>query len=865
MTKYIYTFAEANPDDVELLGGKGAGLARMTQKGYPVPPGFIITTDVCKVVMAGDLNIEDFNEQLFEAMLALEKQTGQTFGGKDEGFPLLVSVRSGAPVSMPGMMETILNVGITPSNLKRMGNPRFSIPTYVEFLGRYGNTVLGQTSQRLKSPVAFYKAKKQLEPAAKLTDEQLRELLVVTRDRVVRGGQSLDVIDNPYIQLNKAIRTVIDSWMGPNAMEYRTHNTINDQMGTAVIVVAMVFGNRDEQSGSGVLFSRDPSTGENKPYGEFDVQAQGEAIVGGTTTPKTLDFLREWNTPVYDQLMILTKTLETDQGDAQDIEYTVDSGTLWLLQHRSAKRTSKAAIRMAVEMHSEGLITKEVAASRVTRLDLRKVDVPTVKITGNEKIAGTGLAASTGVVSGVLAIANWYIEECIAASKPYILAREMTTPNDVRYMLGAEGFATGTGGTTCHAAVVARGENKPCVVGISEWIFEEFEPGKKIIRTQSGQTLQDGTLVTVDGDAGLVYSGELEVEPAGDNFFTATIKEWHEELGLSGIKLNIKFNIGLSLRSNIQETTKPVPQSETKYWWPELEINLDTTKIAADFYLLSESARINPELKPVLEQFAEVVAKDLAIYLDAACGGEARHSRTGYRGLLRGSRNLARKEWRILRQTLGVGLLLDLRDAFNDPDQFTGSFGGEKWANGAELLHHFLVGEINAVTFVDLAFDLQHNSGCMFNKIQYHGGIHYGWNLTKLDLILDWKLHGKFGSLLKHSSKNVADMFSLCEDLDETNVEIMGLEVVRDVWVKASESILWKTVRISDKARNIKIRGLVGKVINLKTFKRDGLFVEVMVNGEKHGFRLKNIEVLEPETSTLQRQYFGEGGFDEQS
>ncbi len=863
MTKYIYTFAEANPDDVALLGGKGAGLARMTQKGYPVPPGFIITTDVCKAVMAGDLNIEDFNEQLFEAMLALGKQTGQTFGDKGEGFPLLVSVRSGAPVSMPGMMETILNVGITPSNLKRMGNPRFSIPTYVEFLGRYGSTVLGQTSQRLKSPMEFYRARKQLGPTAELTDEQLKDLLMLTRLQAT-GGQSSAVIDDPYIQLNKAIRTVIDSWMGPNAVEYRrTHNQIDYQMGTAVTIGSMVFGNRDEQSGSGVLFSRNPSTGENEPYGEFDVEAQGEAIVGGTTTPKPLAYLQEWNTEVYAELMSLAKTLETDQQDAQDIEYTIESGKLWLLQHRSAKRTPKATIRMAVEMQSEGLITKEVAARRVTRLDLRKGNVSSVKKTGHESIVGTGLPASTGVTSGVLAISNGYIEECIDISTPYILARSMTTPNDVRYMLAAEGFVTGTGGTTCHAAVVARGEDKPCVVGISEWVFGETTYGKKYITTPQALKLQEGMKVTVDGDAGFVYLGVLEVEPAGDDVFIATIKEWHEELGLSGIKLDVKFNIGLSLRPNIQEITESESKLETKYWWPELEVNLDTTKIAADFYLLSESARINPALKPVLEQFAEVVAKELAIYLDAACGGEARHSRMGYRGLPRSSRSLARKEWRSLRQTLGVELLLDLRDAFNDPTQFSGSFGGEKWANGAELLYRFLVGEINAVTFVDLAFDLQHNSGCMFNKIQYQGGTNYGWNLEKLDLILDWKLHGKFGFLLKHSSESVADMFLLCEEIDETNVEIMGLGIVEDVWMEVSESILGKTVRISDKARNIEVRGLLGKVINLKTFKRDGLFVEVMVNGDKHGFRLKNIDVLEPETSTLQRQYLGEGGFDE--
>ncbi len=459
---YVIAFKDSNPDDTDMLGGKGAGLAEMTQEKLPVPPGFTITTKSCKEYFDGTLKIESLMDGVMVEMKALELTTGRTFGDD-----LLVSVRSGAAVSMPGMMETVLNLGITPATeapfiaaLKT--DTRVFLETWKEFICSFGKIACGlATSDRLNKPAEMYSHG----PAEQLSDEHYRAMTALCLIRIQKSGsENSHIIANPYRQLRQAIIAVFESWNGPKAKAYRKHHNIPEDLGTAVNIVSMVYGNLNDNSGTGVVFSRNPSTGVDELYGEYLKKAQGEAVVSGSVTPQPLDTFGSGITELRDYV----KAMEVKHREVQDVEFTVENGTLFILQRRGAKLTDQAALVVAVDMVEEGLITDQEAATRISRKQLLKLGKPVAHTNGHHPLT-TGLPASPGVVSGRIAHDAESFKELVLTGDPVILVRPFTSPEDVPELLNANcvGILTATGGLTSHAAVVARGINKPCVVGAS--------------------------------------------------------------------------------------------------------------------------------------------------------------------------------------------------------------------------------------------------------------------------------------------------------------------------------------------------------------------------------------------------------------
>lgn len=485
MIQYVYSFSIADAEDKTLLGGKGAGLAEMTQAGLPVPPGFIITTDGYRAIKEG--REKEVLQQVSQGMRELEAVTGRKLG-KD----LLISVRSGAPVSMPGMMETILNVGAyrteatagPPSNVGMFADPIVAYRSWLRFLTQYARLVMGMTnSQRINNPIEMYikgnHNKTGHHTVEQLTEEDWMQLvhLVYVRMRKVNEAQADGAYLSKSFQLGTAIHAIIDSWQGSKAQTYRAHYGISEEMGTAIVIQAMVFGNKDTNSGTGVLFTRNPSTGERELYGEYLVNAQGEDVVSGEVTPEPLSSLAGSHPEIYATLVRAAADLEKVGHDAQDIEFTVESGTLYLLQRRAAKRTAQAAVVMAFDMLQEGLIDEGEAANRVTGAQLKLADQPTVAAESAEGavLLGQGLPASPGVVTGVVVTTLQELESVRAKGLSPILVRELTTPDDVALMMRSAAVLTQKGGMTSHAAVVARELDVPCVAGLAALSLGKLE------------------------------------------------------------------------------------------------------------------------------------------------------------------------------------------------------------------------------------------------------------------------------------------------------------------------------------------------------------------------------------------------------
>ncbi|MFL5952555.1 MAG: pyruvate, phosphate dikinase [Gaiellaceae bacterium] len=505
--RYVYAFDEPAAGGRELLGGKGIGLAEMTQMGVPVPAGFTITTDACRAYMAaGDLP-EGLEAEVDEHVRRLEQRTGKTFGSADD--PLLVSVRSGAAVSMPGMMDTILNLGLNDEAAgglaARTGNPRFAYDSYRRLVQMFGEVVEGIDGQRF----AFEDA------------EDLRE--VVDRfKRVYRDQTGAEFPPDPREQLLRAIRAVFESWNTPRAQVYRRAQDIPDDLGTAVNVVQMVFGNKGDRSGTGVAFTRDPSTGESGLYGEFLANAQGEDVVAGIRTPQPIETMRASLPDAFEQLVETMRRLEEHYRDMQDIEFTVEDEQLYLLQTRSAKRTAAAALKAAVSMVDEGLISREEAVARIDPAQLDQLLHPMIDPSASLEVAAKGLNASPGAASGGIVFdADAAVER--AKSGPVILVRWETTPDDIHGMIAAQGIVTVHGGMTSHAAVVARGMGKPCVAGCEELTLGEGTA------TLGGQTLREGEVISIDGGTGAVYIGEVPLVPPQINEDFETILGWADE------------------------------------------------------------------------------------------------------------------------------------------------------------------------------------------------------------------------------------------------------------------------------------------------------------------------------------------------
>jgi pyruvate,orthophosphate dikinase len=518
--RYVYDFDEPVAGGRDLLGGKGIGLAEMTQLGVPVPAGFTITTDACRAFMAsGDLP-DGLADEIDEHIRRLEQRAGKRFGSSDD--PLLVSVRSGAAVSMPGMMDTILNLGLsdaaTEGLAKRTGNPRFAYDSYRRLIQMFGEVVDGIDAHRFESALSDLKSGRQD------TDLDADELQTVAArfNEIYRKEAGSDFPQDARDQLLRAVRAVFASWDNPRAQVYRRAHDIADDLGTAVNVVQMVFGNKGERSGTGVAFTRDPSTGDSGLYGEFLANAQGEDVVAGIRTPQPIEAMRSSLPQAFEQLTGTMQRLEEHYRDMQDIEFTVEDEQLYLLQTRAAKRTAAAALKAAVAMVDEGLISREEAVARIDPGQLDQLLHPMIDPSAQLDVAAKGLNASPGAASGGIV---FDADMAVAKAKdgPVILVRWETTPDDIHGMIAADGILTVHGGMTSHAAVVARGMGKPCVAGC-----EELSLGDGTA-TLAGQTLREGDLITIDGGTGRVFLGEVPLVPPRINEDFQTILGWADE------------------------------------------------------------------------------------------------------------------------------------------------------------------------------------------------------------------------------------------------------------------------------------------------------------------------------------------------
>ena len=511
--KWVYLFSEGNKDMRDLLGGKGAGLAEMTNAGLPVPPGFTCTTEACLAFFdAGRQFPEGMWEQVKDAMRAVEKQTGKRFG--DPQNPLLVSVRSGARASMPGMMDTVLNIGLNADTLKGMAkladNERFAYDSYRRLISMFGRIVKDIDGNLFEKILGSYKAKTEGKRDTDLTVEMLKQVVADFKALYHRElGEEFP--DDVWDQLRQAIEAVFDSWFGENAVTYRRLNKMSDEWGTGVNVCTMVFGNMGDDSGTGVAFTRDPNTGENKLYGEYLTNAQGEDVVAGIRTPLEIAELERLNPSIYEQFLQVAKMLERHYRDMQDLELTVEKGKLWMLQTRSAKRTARAAIKIAVDQAQEGLISKEEAVARVTTEQVDAVLHPTFDPAAKQAaiergdLIAKGLNASPGAATGIAIFDSARAMRHSEAGEDVILVRPETSPDDVGGMLLSNGVLTQHGGATSHAAVVARGNNLPCVAGCEE-ISVDTEARRFSVR---GRVVAEGDTLSIDGTTGEIFVGAI--------------------------------------------------------------------------------------------------------------------------------------------------------------------------------------------------------------------------------------------------------------------------------------------------------------------------------------------------------------------
>jgi pyruvate,orthophosphate dikinase len=535
--RYVYDFDEPSEGGRELLGGKGIGLAEMTQLGVPVPAGFTITTDACRAYMTarGEELPDGLPGEIDEHIDALERRSDKRFG--DPHDPLLVSVRSGAAISMPGMMDTILNLGLNDDAVEGLaastGNARFAYDSYRRLIQMYGEVVMGIDGHRFEQALGDLKAARGVQQDVELGDDDLREL-VATFKRIYEDETGSPFPQDARGQLAQAVRAVFESWNTPRAQVYRRAHRIPDDLGTAVNVVQMVFGNKGEGSGTGVAFTRDPSTGEQGLYGEFLADAQGEDVVAGIRTPEPIEAMQKRLPEAFGQLTDTMQRLEQHYRDMQDIEFTVEEGRLFLLQTRSAKRTAAAALKAAVSMVEEGLISREDAVVRIDPAQLDQLLHPMIDPKAELEVAARGLNASPGAACGAVVLDADTAEERGKAGESVILVRWETTPDDIHGLLQAEGILTAHGGMTSHAAVVARGMGKPCVAGC-EGLTIDLDARTLVI---GGHGLAEGDVITIDGGTGRVVVGAVDLVPPQINEDFETILGWADELRRLKVRAN---------------------------------------------------------------------------------------------------------------------------------------------------------------------------------------------------------------------------------------------------------------------------------------------------------------------------------------
>ncbi len=539
MTKYVYLFSEGNKDMRNLLGGKGANLAEMTNIGMPVPRGFTITTEACTNYYENKEKIsEDITKEIYDKVVELEKMTGKTFGDKEN--PLLVSVRSGARASMPGMMDTVLNLGlndqVAEGFTEATNNKRFVYDSYRRFIQMFADVVKGYPKSAFERHLDEIKEKKGAKYDTDLTAEDMVE---VTNDfkRIYKEIAGEEFPQDPKVQLIEAVTAVFRSWNNDRAIYYRRMNDIPSSWGTAVNVQEMVYGNRGNDCGTGVAFTRNPATGEKKLYGEYLINAQGEDVVAGIRTPEPISKLETDMPEVYEQFKTIAEKLENHYKDMQDMEFTIENGRLFMLQTRNGKRTAAAALKVAVDLVNEGMITEEEALLKVEPKQLDALLHPTFSASAlkNGEVIASGLAASPGAGAGKI---YFNAEDVIAASQKgedTILVRLETSPEDIEGMNHAKGILTIRGGMTSHAAVVARGMGRCCVSGCGELKIDEEA---KTLTTKDGLVLKEGDEISLDGSTGKVYKEIIEsVEPSISGDFE-TFMSWADKTRRMKIRTN---------------------------------------------------------------------------------------------------------------------------------------------------------------------------------------------------------------------------------------------------------------------------------------------------------------------------------------
>ncbi|WP_195336146.1 pyruvate, phosphate dikinase [Paraclostridium bifermentans] len=510
MSKFVYSFAEGSKEMKSLLGGKGANLAEMTKIGLPVPPGFTISTEACNDYYVNNESIrEDIVLQIEEKLVELEKSLNKKLGCNEN--PLLLSVRSGAVFSMPGMMDTILNLGLNDTSVKAIAkntnNERFAYDSYRRFIQMFSDVAMGVPKYKFENALDKIKEEKGHKFDTDLTSEDLK-VLVEEYKKIYKKELRQIFPEDPKEQLMLAIKAVFKSWNNPRANIYRKLNDIPHNLGTAVNIQSMVFGNMGETSGTGVAFTRNPSTGENKLFGEYLINAQGEDVVAGIRTPKDIDTLKEAMPAIYDEFVKITNILENHYKDMQDIEFTIENEKLYILQTRNGKRTAKAAINIAVELVEEKIIDQKEAIMRIEPNQLDQLLHPNFeeKSLKNAKLIAKGLPASPGASCGKVYFNANDVVKAAEKGEEVILVRLETSPEDIEGMVVAQGILTARGGMTSHAAVVARGMGKCCVAGCGEIKVDEYY--KEI--TVDGLVIKEGDYISLDGSTGCVYLGEIE-------------------------------------------------------------------------------------------------------------------------------------------------------------------------------------------------------------------------------------------------------------------------------------------------------------------------------------------------------------------
>ncbi len=538
MKKFVYAFEEGNGTMRELLGGKGANLAEMTGLKMPVPPGFTVSTEACTQYYNDGRKINDeIQSQIFAALEKLEKRMGKKLGNEDD--PLLVSVRSGARASMPGMMDTILNLGLNDKSVeglaKKTGNPRFAYDSYRRFIQMFSDVVMEQDKSVYERILDDIKTKKGYKSDPELTADDLKEIVTLFKSNY-KKNQGEDFPQEPKTQLIEATKAVFRSWDNPRANVYRRMNDIPYDWGTAVNIQCMVFGNKGETSGTGVAFTRNPATGEKGLFGEYLMNAQGEDVVAGIRTPKHINELKEQNPELYDQFVEITQTLEKHYKDMQDMEFTIEEGKLYMLQTRNGKRTAQAALKIAIDLVNEGMIDEKKAVCMIDPKQLDTLLHPQFdsKALKNATEVSRGLPASPGAACGKIAFSA---DEAVARAKAgekVVLVRLETSPEDIEGMNASEGILTARGGMTSHAAVVARGMGVCCVSGCPDLIVDE--DNKKI--TLAGKTYGANDWLSLDGSTGIIYAEQIKTVPAEVTGDFGTLMQWADKYRALHVRTN---------------------------------------------------------------------------------------------------------------------------------------------------------------------------------------------------------------------------------------------------------------------------------------------------------------------------------------